>query len=431
MNEDRVFAKCAWRLIPFLMLLFVVNFVDRLNVGFAALTMNRDLGFTPSVYGFGAGVFFAGYALFQVPANLILVRLGARLWIFCILAMWGLISASTAFVQRPTDFYALRFLLGVAEAGFFPGIIFYLTLWFPQSYRSRFTARFSSAIPLSGIIGGPLSSTILTTTDGVAGLHGWQWLFLIEGVPAFLLAFAVLALLPNGPHSAAWLSRREKDLIVSRLAGEALVEHRNLWRALCDPRVFALAIVGGFGIGTGLYGTTLWLPQMVQSMGFSNLTTGFIVALPYGASMIAMNLWGRSSDRKSERIWHVALPLLLAAAAFAGASVTQNYLLTLGALTLALVGILSIYGPFFSLPSSFLTGTAAAGGIAMINGLASLGSFMGPTVIGVLKERTGGYAAAMAVLAVGLVVAAVIVLALGRALVPRPVMVAPTAGGAA
>jgi MFS transporter, ACS family, tartrate transporter len=197
-----------------------------------------------------------------------------------------------------------------------------------------------------------------------------------------------------------------------------------------DPRVLALAIVGCFGIGTGLCGTTLFLPQMVQAMGFSNLATGFIVALPYGTSMIAMNLWGRSSDRKSERIWHVALPLLLAAAAFAGASVTQNYLLTLAALTLALVGILSIYGPFYSLPSTFLSGTAAGGGIALINGLASLGSFMGPTVIGILKERTGNYAAAMAMLAVGLVVAALIVLALGRAMAPRPVMVAPTVGGA-
>jgi ACS family tartrate transporter-like MFS transporter len=419
MSEDAIFRKCAWRLIPFMMLLYLVNFVDRLNVGFAALTMNRDLGFTPSVFGFGAGIFFIGYALFQVPANLVLVRLGARRWIFCILAMWGLISASTAFVQRPTDFYALRFLLGAAEAGFFPGIIFYLTLWFPQFYRSRFTAIFSSAIPLSGIIGGPVSGAILTTTDGIAGLHGWQWLFLIEGAPAFLLAFAVLALLPNGPPFASWLSRREKDVIVSRLAGEAIAEHRNLWRALCDPRVFALAIVGFFGIGPGLYGTTLWLPQMVQAMGFSNLTTGFVVAVPYGTSVIAMILWGRSSDRKSERIWHMALPLLLAAAAFAGASVTHNYLLTLGALTLALVGILSIYGPFYSLPSSFLSGSAAAGGIALINGLGSFGSFMGPTVIGVLKERTGDYAAAMAMLAVCLVVAAVIVLALGRAMAPR------------
>jgi MFS transporter, ACS family, tartrate transporter len=248
---------------------------------------------------------------------------------------------------------------------------------------------------------------------------------LIEGLPAFLLAFAVLKLMPDGPRSAEWLSGAEKDVIDSRLAGEAIVEHRNVWRALCDPRVLALGIVCCFGIGAGLYGITLWLPQMVQAMGFSNLTTGFVVALPYIASMIAMIFWGRSSDRSGERIWHVAVPMLLAAAGFAAASIAQNYLLELVALTLALVGILAVYGPFYSLPSSFLGGTAAAGGIALINSLGSLGAFTGPTVIGVLKERTGGYAAAMALLAVGLVAAALIVLALGRAMAPRASVTQP------
>jgi ACS family tartrate transporter-like MFS transporter len=419
MNEDRIFVKCAWRLIPFMMLLYVVNFVDRLNVGFAALTMNRDLGFSPSVFGFGAGVFFVGYVPFQVPANVILARVGARRWIFCILAIWGLVSASTAFVQGPMSFYVLRFFLGAAEAGFFPGMVFYLTLWFPQAYRARFTANFMVAIPLAGIIGGPLSSLVLGM-DGVLGFHGWQWLFLVEGLPAFLLAFAVIKLMPDGPASSGWLSAAEKTIIASRLAAEVSVEHRNLWRALRDPRVLALGLAG-LGFSAGLYGTTVWLPQIVQAMGFPNLAVGFIVALPYVASMAAMVLWGRASDVRGERIWHVALPWLLAAAGFAGASVAQDYLLVLVALTLAMVGILAAVGPFFSLPSSFLRGTAAAGGIALVNAIATVGGFAGPYVIGVLREATGGYAASMVALAVGLVVSAIIVLATGRAMASRKV----------
>jgi len=418
MSDDRVFAKCAWRLIPFMMVLYLVNFVDRLNVGFAALTMNRDLGFSPSVFGFGAGVFFLGYVPFQVPANVILVRVGARRWIFCILAIWGLISASTAFVQGPVSFYVLRFLLGAAEAGFFPGMIFYLTLWFPQAYRARFTANFMVAIPLAGFIGSPLSSLFLGM-DGVLGFHGWQWLFLLEGLPAFFLAFAVVKLMPDGPTLAGWLSAAEKDIIASRLGAEASVEHRDLWRALRDPRVLTLGFAA-FGFSGGLYGTTVWLPQIVQGMGFSNLAVGFIVALPYGASMAAMILWGGSSDVRNERIWHVALPWLFAAAGFAGASLAQSDLVALIALAVAMVGILAAVGPFFSLPSSFLGGTAAAGGIALVNAIGTIGGFVGPTFIGVLRERTGDYSASMVALAVGLVVSATIVLALGRAMTPRP-----------
>ena len=402
-----------------MVLLYLVNFLDRLNVGFAALTMNKDLGFSPAMFGFGAGVFFIGYLLFQVPANVILERVGARRWIFCITAIWGLISASNAFVQGPTSFYALRFLLGVAEAGLFPGMIFYLTLWFPQTYRARFTASFYVAIPLAGIIGGPLSGLILGM-DGVGDLHGWQWLFLIEGTPALVLAFAVLKFLPDGPADASWLTGAEKKTIAARHAAEDSTEHRDLWRALRDPRVLALGLVN-FGIQCGLYGTTLWLPQIVQAMGFSNLATGFVVALPYVAAMAAMILWGRSSDKRGERIWHVALPILLAAAGFAGASVAQTDPLVLVALTLSMVGIVSAYGPFWSLPSSFLGGSAAAGGIALINTIASLGGFVGPTIIGVLKEQTGSYASAMAMLAIVFVVAALIVLALGRAMAPRKV----------
>ncbi|HWU54100.1 MAG TPA: MFS transporter, partial [Rhizomicrobium sp.] len=295
MSDDRVFATCAWRLIPFMMLLYIVNYLDRVNVGFAALTMNKDLGFSPSVFGFGAGIFFFSYALCQIPSSVMLQRIGAKRAVSCIMAAWGLLSASTALVQGPASFYAVRFLLGVAEAGFFPGMVFYLTLWFPRSYRARFTAMFVAGIPLASIIGGPLSGLILGM-DGLGGLHGWQWLFLMEGIPAGLLAFAVLKLLPDGPGSAPWLSIDQKQAIAGQMASDSAQGHRDLWPALRDPRVLALGLVG-FGNGAALYGIQLWLPQMIKTMGFSNLGTGLVIALPYAAGMAAMILWGRSSDR--------------------------------------------------------------------------------------------------------------------------------------
>ena|SRR5579863_2170780 len=278
-EQDQVFTKCAWRLIPFMALLYIVNFIDRTNVSFAALTMNKDLGFSPSVYGFGAGVLFVGYALFMVPANVILERIGARRWIFCILAAWGLLSASTALVHSPTSFCAMRFFLGVAEAGFFPGLCLYLTYWFPKGYLARFTANFMIGVPLSFVIGGPLASLILGM-GGLAGLHGWQWLFLTEGLPAFLLSFAVLKLLPDGPKDAPWLTVEEKKTIVLCLAAEDTPGRHDLWWALCDPRVLALSLAS-FVMLSCAYGVELWVPQFVQSMGFSNLATGFVVALPF------------------------------------------------------------------------------------------------------------------------------------------------------
>ena len=418
MTDDRVFAKCAWRLIPFMVLVYVVNFIDRVNVGFAALTMNKDLGFSPTVYGFGAGIFFFSYFLFQVPASVVLERFGARRTVFCILATWGVVSAACSLVQNPASFYGLRFLLGVAEAGFYPGMIFYLTLWFPRAFRARFVATFTAGIPLSNIVGGPLSGLILGM-DGVLAIHGWQWMFLLEGLPAFFLSFAVLKFLPDSPSRASWLSDAEKKTIAACLASESQMERRDLWPALRDPRVLALCLAGFSSIGMGLYGYQLWLPQIVQAMGFSNRETGFIVALPYVAALAAMILWARSSDAKGDRIWHVALPLLLAASGFALASLAQSDLIMLGGLTCVAMGILASFGPFYSLPSTFLGGTAAAGGIALINSIAALGAFFGPVITGVLKEHTGNYASAMAALACGLVVSATIVLALGRAMAPR------------
>ncbi|HYM18180.1 MAG TPA: MFS transporter [Micropepsaceae bacterium] len=417
MTAEQVFAKCAWRLLPLMMILYFFNFLDRVNVGFAALTMNRDLGFTPVVFGLGGGVLNIGYSLFQVPAALILDRLGARRIVFFILAAWGVISAANAFIQSAAEFYAVRFLLGLAEAGFFPGMIFYLTLWFPQSYRARLIAVFYSAIPLSFVIGGPLSGFILEL-DGFRGLHGWQWLFLLEGLPVLLLGFVVLGFLPDRPSAAPWLSEKEKTIVANRLGTEKPDEQPSLSDALVDSRVLMLGLAY-FGWELGFYGLLLWLPQIVQAMGFGNLATGFVVALPFLASVLAMLLWSRSSDKKGERVWHVVLASLAAAAGFAIASLGAVNPAVLLALSLAAIGMVSFMPPFYSLPSTFLHGTSAAGGIALISAIGRVGAFLGPTLIGALKERSGDYASGMAMLAGGQLIAALIVLALGRTLMPR------------
>ena len=400
-----------------MMLLYVVNFIDRSNVGFAALTMNKDLGFSPSVHGFASGIFFIGYLLFQVPATVLIERVGARRLTAAILLIWGLISASNAFVRDAHTFYIVRFVLGVAEAGFFPGMIFYLTLWFPKRLRGRYSAMFSSAIPLAGIIGGPLSGLILGL-DGMGGLHGWQWVFLIQGLPASLLAFAVFKFLPDSPARAPWLEDAEKNAVSAGLEPAMMVDESNLWKCLRDPRVWLLGLAAIAG-GSGLYATALWLPQIIHAMGFSNRETGFISVVPYVAAMAAMILWGRASDAAGERIWHTVLPWLFAAAGFAIACVSGNHMLVLLGLVCAMVGVLSAFGPFYSLPSSFLTGTAAAGGIALVNSIANFGGFLGPYLVGILKERTGGYTAAYATLATFLILAALLVIMVGRALSSR------------
>jgi ACS family tartrate transporter-like MFS transporter len=418
MMDDPVFAKCAQRLIPFIFVLYLLNFIDRVNVGFAALTMNADLGFSPAVFGLGGGIFFFGYSLFQIPANLVLDRIGARRWIFCILLLWGFVSASNAFVRSPASFYAVRILLGIAEAGFFPGMVLYLTYWFPKAYRARLVANFMIAIPFANIIGGPVSSLILTM-DGVAGLHGWQWLFLIEGLPTSLIAFAVLAYLPSGPHEAHWLSTAEKATIAARLKSEDTPQHRDFLGALRDPRVWALGIAY-MCYAIGYYGVQLWLPQIVRGMGFSNLATGFVVAASFVATMIAMILWGRSSDRSGERIWHIALPALAAVGGLIVASAAPSDLIVFLALTLVLASLMALQGPFWSLPQAYLGGAAAAGGIALINTIGTgAGGFIGPYLTGVLREATGGYSVGMAVLAVAPAVTAIVALGLRRAVAPR------------
>jgi ACS family tartrate transporter-like MFS transporter len=416
--EDRVFAKCERRLIPFLGLLYLVSLIDRLNVGFAALTMNADLNFSPSVFGFGAGIFFLGYSLFQVPANLMLVRLGARRWVFSILIVWGAISAACAFVQGPLSFYVLRFLLGVAEAGLFPGVVLYLTYWFPQERRARAIASFMAASPIAFIVVGPISSVLLTM-DGVGGLKGWQWLFLIEGLPACLLAFLLLKLVPDGPEQATWLGVEEKRAIANRLAQEAATDQPGFLPALRDPRLYLLGIAY-LAVGAGGYGMRLWLPQIVQAMGFSNLANGFVVASPYLLAVGAMIWWGHSSDRRGERIWHVVAPVLLAAFGFSiGAASASDVIVLLG-ITLVIIGLDAVIGPFWSLPSSFLRGPAAAGGIALINTFGTgAGGFIGPYAIGYLLEESGGYSSSMAMLALGLIGTCALVLTFSRVIAAR------------
>jgi ACS family tartrate transporter-like MFS transporter len=413
--QDQIFAKVARRLIPFMVALYTVSFLDRVNVGFAALTMNKDLGFTPEIYGWGAGIFFFGYFLFEIPSNVILTHVGARRWICRIMASWGVISAANAFVQGPTSFYVVRFLLGLAEAGFAPGMIFYLSLWFPARLRARYTAAYFLAIPLTNVMGAPVSSLILGI-DGVLGLHGWQWLFILEALPALMLAVVVFFFLPDGPADAHWLDQGERE----RIAGELFRERddaddrlHDVRSALADSRVLLLAAIY-FGIVVGLYGIGYWLPQMVQGMGFSNFAIGVLVALPYAAAGIAQYLWGRHSDHAAERVWHVALPAAFSSFAFAISAALQSPALVLVALAIAAIGICSTLAPFWAMPPQFLSGKGAAAGIAAINAVGNLGGFIGPYAVGWARQETGNYSGGMMILAGFLLAAAALVMAMGR-----------------
>jgi ACS family tartrate transporter-like MFS transporter len=412
--ERAVFSRATWRLVPFMVLLYVIAYLDRVNVGMAALTMNKDLGFTPEIYGFGAGIFFIGYFLFEVPSNIILEKVGARLWISRIMLSWGALSMANAFATGPVSFCVVRFLLGLAEAGFFPGMVLYLTYWFPSAHRARLIALFLAAIPLANVIGQPLSGVILGL-DGLEHLHGWQWLFLIEGAPSVILGLAVLWLMPNGPADAKWLAEEERDSIASALAEEPPHQHTEFLPMLLDARVWLLSIPD-FGIVLALYGVNLWLPQIVREMGFSILETSVIGALPYVAGVIAMILWGMSSDARRERIWHIALASLLGAAGLVGAATFHAPVAILVALGVAVCGIYAALAVFWTLPPSFLGGTAAAGGIALINSISNLGGFFGPAIMGWLKQHTGSFTVGLGILSAGMIVAAAVVVLVGRTL---------------
>lgn len=414
MNEEAVFRKVGLRLIPFMMVLYLVAFLDRVNIGFAALTMNKDLGLTPTIFGWGAGIFFFGYFVFEVPSNVILEKVGARKWIARIMISWGIVSVAMAFTQGSLSFYVLRFLLGVAEAGFLPGMILYLTYWYPSARRARITGLFMAAVPLASAVGAPISGVIVSINEAM-GLKGWQWLFILEGAPSILLGFAVLRFLPNGPATASWLSPSERQLIQDGLAAdrEPPRTERALWAALKDGRVLVLSIVY-LGIVMGLYGVGLWLPQIVKAMGHTDRQVGYLLFIPYAVSAAAMLVWGRHSDAKGERVWHVALAAGLAAVGLVGSVLFPAPVTSLIALGVASIGIYATLGPFWPIPSRFLRGTAAAGGIALINAIGNLGGFAGPYLVGWVRETTGSFNIAMLVLALAAAIAALLVLTLKR-----------------
>lgn len=414
-RADGGVTKARRRVVPLLFLVYIVAYLDRINVGFAALQMNAALGFSAAVYGLGAGVFFLGYVLFEIPSNLILARVGARLWIARIMITWGIVSAATMLVRSAREFYALRLLLGVAEAGFFPGIIYYLTGWFPPRARAQTIAAFMTATLAAGIVGGPVSGALLSL-DGAGGLAGWQWLFLLEGVPAAALGLVVLAVLPEGPADAAWLRDDEREALLAELRAEASALPPGAHRiapAFTSGRVWLLAAVY-FTIPVALYGLGFWLPQILKaSSGASDFRVGALSALPYCVGAAGMIASGRHSDRTGERRWHVAVPAVAGGLAFALAGLASGTALPLALVSLGLLGLASMFGPFWSLATSSAAGSGAAAAIALVNSVGNTGGFVGPYLVGVVKDATHGYTAGLVAIGVVLACGGALVLAVG------------------
>jgi MFS transporter, ACS family, tartrate transporter len=393
--ERRVFAKIGWRLMPLLILSYILNYLDRTNVSFAALTMRDAIGLSNTQFGFGSGVFFLGYCFLELPSNLVLYRVGARVWIARIMITWGLISAAMSFAVGPNSFYVLRFLLGAAEAGFFPGIAFYLSTWFPSEYRTRIIAWFMVAIPISAVIGGPVSGLLLAM-DGIWGLAGWQWLFLVEGLPVVLVGLSVLRLLPDRPEDAAWLTDDDRQIVRERLQSERKPkEVRRLSVALRDLRVWILAGVQ-FGFLVGSYGIGIFLPQILRTGRVSDVEIGFITSACYACASVGMILWARHVDHGGGKIMNLTLACALAAAGFLGSVLSSgNFWLSVAWITVALVGINGARAIFWTIPPRFLSGLAAAGGLAFINSIGTTGGQVGPTVMGWLEDQTGSYSAGL------------------------------------
>jgi MFS family permease len=416
--EQKAVAKAARRLIPLLILSYFTAYLDRVNVAFAGPAMMRDLALSASVFGAGAGIFFIGYVIFEVPSNLALHRFGARRWITRIMFSWGALSAATALTAGEISFYAIRFALGVAEAGFFPGVVLYLSVWFPPSYRARVVGWFLLAVPASAIIGAPLSGVILEIGDA-GGLKAWQWLFIIEAAPALLLAAAVWRFLPDLPANASWLTPGERDVLVAAARKGAAKDislsfAASPWRALLDRRILALGfiymcvLIPNYAIG-------FFLPQIIAAFGTLNpVEAGLVNAVPFVFGAFAMILWVRQSDRLRERKWHIALPALLMAAGFAGAAFADALWLKIAAVSLASFGF-GITPVFWTIPATFLSGAAAAAGIAAINALGNLGGYFGPQIFGLLTDGTGSAAAGMLFLSAAGIAVCGLALWLGRA----------------
>jgi len=419
--EKRVYRKVFWRIVPFLMLCYVVAYLDRVNVGFAKLQMSQDLGFSEAVFGLGAGIFFVGYFLFEVPSNIILHRVGARVWIARIMITWGIVSAAFMFVPSAPWFYALRFLLGLAEAGFYPGIILYLTTWYPSHRRAKIIAVFMAAIPVSGIFGNPLSGWIMDAFHETHGLAGWQWMFLIEAVPAVLIGVAVLLVLDNSVREAKWLTEEEKAVIEREIAADAKGKDSpaSLGAVFRDGRVWLSCFIY-FAFVSGQYGLTFWMPTLVKATGVTgNLNIGLISAIPFLCAVVAMILFGQSADRRRERRWHLVIPAVMGAIGFVVAATATDTAVAIAFLSLAAAGVLTCAPLFWSLPTAFLHGAAAAAGIAMINSIGNLAGFVSPYAIGLLKDLTGSTEFGMYMLAVMLVLGAAAVLTTPAKLVNR------------
>jgi len=425
--EKRAIRKISLRIVPFIMLLYFIAFIDRVNIGFAALTMNKDLGFSPAVFGLGAGIFFLGYFLFEVPSNLVLEKVGARLWIARVMITWGIISGAFAFISGETSFLTLRFLLGAAEAGFFPGIILYLSFWFPARYRAGVVSLFMAAAPISVVLGSPISSALLEM-GGLLGLRGWQWMFIMEAIPAFILGFVVLGYLTDKPEQAKWLKDDEREWLVEEMNAEqsakaATVSH-SIWRGLADIRVLVLSLIY-FGTSAGLYTLGIWAPQIIKEFGLSTMQVGLLNAVPPTVAVIAMVLWARHSDKTNERTWHVVGACVIAAAGLMLAGSAGSVISVVAALTLVNIGISSAKPPLWAMPTMFLSGSAAAAGIATINSIGNLGGFAGPAMIGWIKDATGSFLGGLYFVSGLLILSAVLTLVLSRSKRPAPTSAQP------
>jgi MFS family permease len=429
--EHHTHRKVTRRLMPFLFLCYILAYLDRVNVGFARLQMQADLGFSDTIYGIGAGMFFIAYFFFEVPSNLIMRRVGARLWIARIMILWGLISAASMFIDSVASFYTVRFLLGIAEAGFFPGIIWYLTQWYTRTHRAQIVALFMTAIALSGVIGGPVSGWILNEMDGVYGWRGWQWLFLLEGLPAVVVGASVLRFLDDGPHSAAWLTAAERALVQRQLAAEEAQKQAegNVAHGVADAfrsgRVWACCAIY-FGAVMGNYGVTFWLPQIIsETITRDPLQIGLVSMIPWGVGAATMVLVGRHSDRTGERRWHIAVPAGIGAVFFllSGLPALAGWP-GVACLTVATAGMLAAMSSFWALPTAILSGSAAAAGIAWINSVGNLSGYVSPFVLGAIRDATrdaahpnGNMFLALSVLAISLAAAGMVTIVVTQ---PRP-----------
>ena len=424
--NDSIVARSAmrrigFRLVPFLILAYFVSFLDRVNVGFAGLEMRQDLGLTATVFGWGAGIFFFGYFLLELPSNLALERFGARIWITRIMATWGLLACGMAFIGGATSFIVMRFLLGAAEAGFFPGVILYLTYWFPSTYRARIVGIFMISIPISSFLGSPISGALLGITG--LGLKSWQWLFILEGIPALMLAVATPFLLPNRPQDARWLPAEEQAWLERTLAAEAARSkprvHPRLSQILSDRSVWLFAFIY-FGSTASSYGLTIWTPQIIRDYGLTNWQTGLLNSVPYGLACVAMILWGQHSDKSGERRWHLALSFLLLAAGLVGGTMLTGLGPLIVALTVAACGVYMLKGPFWAMATEQIPTATAAASIAAINSIGNLGGFAGPFAIGAIKDATGSFTLSLLPMIAFALLSAALALVAKRAAIKQP-----------